>query len=88
MLTKTVDVQEAQTRLTELLTLVLSGTEVIFMEGSTPIARLVPVAESATPRTACPEHSRRAGLHVGAIWTSDDFDQPLPEEFWTGTPPA
>ena len=29
---------------------------------------------------------RAAGLHLGAIWTSEDFDEPLPEEFWTGTP--
>lgn len=27
---------------------------------------------------------RMAGLHAGAIWTSDDFDEPLPDEFWTG----
>lgn len=26
---------------------------------------------------------RVAGLHQGAIWTSDDFDEPLPDEFWT-----
>lgn len=23
-------------------------------------------------------------LHAGAIWTSDDFDDPLPDEFWLG----
>lgn len=28
---------------------------------------------------------RKAGLHVGAIWTSDDFDEPLPDKFWTGS---
>ena len=28
---------------------------------------------------------RKAGLNAGAIWTSDDFDEPLPDEFWTGT---
>ena len=28
---------------------------------------------------------RKAGLHIGAIWTSDDFDEPLPDELWTGT---
>jgi len=27
---------------------------------------------------------RVAGLHPGAIWTSDDFDDPLPDEFWLG----
>jgi hypothetical protein len=28
---------------------------------------------------------RKAGLHTGAIWTSGDFDEPLSDEFWTGT---
>lgn len=27
---------------------------------------------------------RIAGLHAGEIWTSDDFDDPLPDEFWLG----
>jgi len=28
---------------------------------------------------------RVPGLHPGAIWTSEDFDEPLPDEFWTGS---
>jgi antitoxin (DNA-binding transcriptional repressor) of toxin-antitoxin stability system len=78
MQTKTVDVHEAQAHLTELLSLVTAGIEIILMEGSTPLARIVPMAGATTPRVA--------GLHPGAIWTSEDFDEPLPEEFWTGTP--
>ncbi|HZH29653.1 MAG TPA: hypothetical protein VEY11_02585 [Pyrinomonadaceae bacterium] len=31
------------------------------------------------------ESRKIAGLNRGAIWMSDDFDEPLPEEFWTGT---
>lgn len=27
---------------------------------------------------------RIAGLNAGMIWTSDDFDDPLPDEFWLG----
>jgi len=76
MLTKTVDINKVQTQWTKLLSLVKTGTEIIFMEGSTFIARLVPVSSSSLPRLP--------GLHAGAIWTSDDFDQPLPNEFWTG----
>jgi antitoxin (DNA-binding transcriptional repressor) of toxin-antitoxin stability system len=78
MQTKTVDVHEAQTRLVELLSLVSAGTEIILTAGNTPLARIVPMAGTPTPRVA--------GLHPGAIWTSEDFDEPLPEEFWTGTP--
>jgi hypothetical protein len=31
--------------------------------------------------------SRIPGLHaeMGAAWMSDDFDEPLPDEFWLGT---
>jgi hypothetical protein len=28
------------------------------------------------------ELSRRAGLHEGAIQTTPDFDEPLPDSFW------
>jgi len=76
MSTKTVDVREAQTPLRELLPLVIAGTEIIFAEDNTPVARLVPIALPTTPRVA--------GLHAGMIWISDDFNEPLPEEFWTG----
>jgi hypothetical protein len=29
---------------------------------------------------------RVAGLHPGVIWTSHDFDEPLPDDFWTEVP--
>ncbi len=73
---KIVDVHEAQTHLMDLLSLAGEGTEVVIAIDGTPLARLVPVAASGQPRLA--------GLHRGAIWTSDDFDAPLPEDFWTG----
>ena len=78
MQTKTVDVHEAQAHLVELLTLVSAGTEIILTAGSTPLVRIVPMAGAPTPRVA--------GLHPGAIWTSEAFDEPLPEDFWTGIP--
>jgi antitoxin (DNA-binding transcriptional repressor) of toxin-antitoxin stability system len=77
MQTKTVDVHEAQTHLVELLSLVSAGTEIILTAGNTPLARIVPMVGALTPRVA--------GLHPGAIRTSEDFDEPLPEDFWTGT---
>jgi hypothetical protein len=27
---------------------------------------------------------RIPGLHTGTVWMSDDFDAPLPDEFWLG----
>jgi hypothetical protein len=28
---------------------------------------------------------RVPGLHAGAAWISEDFDDPLPDDFWAGT---
>ena len=78
MQTKTVDIQEAQTQLLELLSLVSAGTEVVLTAGNIPLARIVPMTETLAPRVA--------GLHPGAIRPSKDFDEPLPEDFWAGTP--
>ena len=30
---------------------------------------------------------RVLGLHAGEMWMSDDFDDPLPDEFWFGGNP-
>lgn len=76
MSSKTVDVQEAQHQLAELLSLAQQGNEVIIAEDNKPIARLVPITPSGKPRVA--------GLHVGAMRTRDDFNEALPDEFWTG----
>ena len=75
MCTKTVDVREAQINLQDLLSLVREGTEIVLTEGTTPLARVVPLALTTVARVA--------GLHAGTIWTSEDFDDPLPEDFWT-----
>lgn len=34
-------------------------------------------------KSVLPKH-RIAGLHAGMIWVSDDFDEPLTDEFWLG----
>lgn len=31
-----------------------------------------------------PAKQRIFDLHPGAMWMSDDFDDPLPDEFWLG----
>ncbi len=72
MLAKTIDIRKEQTNLDTLLSLISEGAEVLLTDGDTPVARLVPIEK------------RIAGLHSGAIWASDDFDEPLPDEFWTG----
>jgi len=75
-MTKTIDIAKPDAALSDLVSMALSGTEVILAEGDKPLVRLVPV-ETMTG-------SRTAGLNRGAMIASDDFDAPLPDAFWTG----
>jgi antitoxin (DNA-binding transcriptional repressor) of toxin-antitoxin stability system len=70
---KTVDIQDAQAQLSELVSLALEGNEIIILVDDKPIARLVPVSSPNQPRVA--------GLNKGQIWVSEDFDEPLPEGY-------
>jgi hypothetical protein len=36
------------------------------------------------PSTQSQEKRRIAGLHEGMGWISEDFNDPLPDEFWMG----
>ena len=75
MPTKTIDIHDAQSQLHELLSLVREGTEIILVEGDTPFARISPVE----PDRRIPD------LHPGG-WMSDDFADPLPDDFWQNEP--
>lgn len=84
------EIREAQPRLRELVLQAHTGIEVVLTDGMTPLARLVPEVAASTQPVAstepvAPSESRIAGLHAGAIWTSEDFDDPLPLEFWIGS---
>ena len=76
MTTRTVDIAEAQASLPDLVLLVNTGVEVVLTRDSAPVACLIPMSPSSVARVA--------GLHPGAVRTSDDFDEPLSDEFWTG----
>jgi prevent-host-death family protein len=71
----TVSVHEAKTHLSRLLQLVEAGEEVVIARAGKPVARLVPVVEML-PKVP--------GRLKGKFVVPDDFDDPLPEEFWTG----
>lgn len=66
-----IDIQEAPP-FADLLARVAAGEEIVFEQDGKAVARLVPV----------PAKPRIAGLHQGQGWSSDDFDAPLPDEFW------
>jgi antitoxin (DNA-binding transcriptional repressor) of toxin-antitoxin stability system len=72
----TVDVHELPSRFEELLALAAAGGEVLITDGDVPRARLVAIV---------PGGLRIPGLHPGAMVMAPDFDDPLPDEFWTGT---
>lgn len=80
MSTKTVNIHEAKTHLSELLALALEGEEIIIAKANKPLVRLVPVE--------APIQKRVFGMHRGQIWMSNDFNEPLPEEFWMGNGPV
>ncbi|MGB5157586.1 type II toxin-antitoxin system Phd/YefM family antitoxin [Desulfobacterium sp. N47] len=71
----TVNINDAQTQLPKLLSLVSEGNEIIISANDKPLAKIVPFSLSPKKRTA--------GLNKGKMHASDDFDDPLPDEFWT-----
>jgi prevent-host-death family protein len=89
MQTKTVDIHDAKASFDELLNLVREGVEIILTDGGTPLARLTSVETGQRiPDLSIKEieRARVLGLHahLGTAWMSDDFDDPLPDEFWFG----
>jgi hypothetical protein len=81
MTSKTIDIQESPPSLDELLAFLKDDSEILLMKGDTPLARLSAVEVAARSRKP-----RVPGLHAGTTWVSDDFDDPLPDEFWLGEP--
>lgn len=77
MPTQTVNLDKVEKQLAELLAIVETKGEIVIAQNGKPLARL----ESVT----MPKKKKRvAGLNQGMIWTSEDFDEPLPDEFWLG----
>lgn len=76
MPTQTVNIDKIERQLSDLLAIVEHGVEIVIMQNGKPLARL----ESVAPN----KKKRIAGLNRGMIRTSEDFDAPLPDEFWLG----
>jgi antitoxin (DNA-binding transcriptional repressor) of toxin-antitoxin stability system len=68
-----VNVQEAKTQLSRLLTLVEAGEEVVIARYGKRVARLV--------RDAPPSHERRPGTWRDSLRIADDFNEELGEEW-------
>lgn len=76
MPTQTVNLDIVEKQLADLLAIVEHGGEIVVAQNGKPIARLASIAAT--------KKKRIAGLNRGSIWTSEDFDAPLPDEFWLG----
>jgi len=73
----TINIEKIEKQLSDLLAIVSDGDEVVISQNGKPLARLEPI-------TAKKKKKRVAGLNHGMILTTDDFDAPLPDEFWLG----
>lgn len=77
MLKKKLDIQKDPISIIDLLTLVQNNTEIVLTDGDMPLAKVIPI-EPIDEEKVIP----KAGLNLGAMVMSDDFDEPLPDEFW------
>jgi antitoxin (DNA-binding transcriptional repressor) of toxin-antitoxin stability system len=73
----TIEVEKLASELKGLLARASSGEEVIVTENLVPLARLLPLPPKSTAR-------RVPGLDPGVFTVADDFDEPLPDDFWLG----
>jgi hypothetical protein len=73
--TTTVDISTLQ-GIRDLLVLLEMDAEVILTEMSVPIAKLVGMNQPQIP-----QRGRVPDMHPD-VWVSDDFDDPMPEEYW------
>ncbi|NJR62833.1 MAG: type II toxin-antitoxin system Phd/YefM family antitoxin [Cyanobacteria bacterium CRU_2_1] len=70
---ETVNIHQAKTNLSRLLSRVELGEEIIISNRGIPIAKLVPFHASSNRRASL-------GLDRGRFAVPEDFDAPLPEE--------
>jgi prevent-host-death family protein len=70
---ETVNIHQAKTNLSRLLSRVELGEEIIIANRGIPIAKLVPFQISSNRRASL-------GIDRGRFTVPDDFDAPLPEE--------
>ena len=77
-----VNVYEAKTQLSRLVAQAERGEDVVIARAGVPAVRLVPVEQG--------RWAPRLGAWAGQVVVADDFDDPLPQEVWSGPvePPA
>ncbi len=76
MPTQTVNIDKVEKQLAELLAIVEHDGNIVIAQNGKPLARMEHVSAA--------KKKRIAGLNHGTIWTSEDFDEALSDEFWLG----
>jgi len=70
---QTVNIYEAKSKLSKLVDLASTGTDVVIARAGKPVARLTSLKTKE-------KRKYRLGLLEGKGWIADDFDAPLPDE--------
>jgi prevent-host-death family protein len=78
--TNTVTLNNAALQLSELVERASEGEEIVIAKDERPLAKLVPFAEATG--------EREFGQFRGRVHVSEDFDEPLPDDFWLGRDPS
>jgi antitoxin (DNA-binding transcriptional repressor) of toxin-antitoxin stability system len=73
---KSVEVFEQSPNLAELVEMARKENGLVLLESGRPIAQVIPLPGPSAPRIT--------PLHPGAIEAGEDFDAPLPDDFWLG----
>ena len=79
MSAKTIALDDAAVRLQELVARASEGEQIVISQNELPLAKLVPFVDN--------EDDRTFGQARGRIHVDDDFDDPLPDDFWLGRRP-
>jgi prevent-host-death family protein len=74
--TQIVNIYEAKTKLSKLVDLASSGTDVVIARAGKPVARLTTLKEEKRPLVL--------GLLEGEGWIAEDFNDPLPDDILAG----
>ncbi len=73
---KTIEVQTLTSSLADLVELAKREAGIVLTNAGQPVATVLPMPERVSQRIA--------PLHPGAMEVSEDFDAPLPDDFWLG----
>lgn len=72
---ETVTIHQAETNLSQLLSRVELGEEIVISDQGVPIAKLVPFRSSSNRRSSL-------GMDSGKLIIAEDFNDSLPDDFW------